>query len=74
MNEPVELHTALMFDCPECGLENFVRLAHPTLDDAEIDEMCEERGIPNDGNWMFAIHPEEVTCQFCKKTFPTIVG
>lgn len=57
---PVELHTALMFECHECGRENFVRLAHPALDDEEIEEICDEKGIPNDGGWMFTFcHDQE---------------
>lgn len=69
--ESVELHQAHMWDCPECGRENFCRAvtAELTPDD--------RRGIAADNPGLdaeavqgeFVSAPEEVTCKHCGVEF-----
>jgi len=63
----VELHAAFMFDCPHCGRENFCRALAPSLRDEDMDAICEEGGIKNDGHWHFILNPVSVICAYCQK-------
>lgn len=69
--EKVELHNAYMWDCPNCGRENFCRavVAELTPEDVEL-MMREHGGEPSDwqtGLWM--TRPDEVTCSACGAEF-----
>lgn len=61
----IELHRAAMFDCPECGRENFVRMVTPELSPEEESEAPAALGIEpwEEGNFVMA--PPRVQCQFC---------
>lgn len=58
---PVELHPAHVWDCPECGIENFVRSIVFEPDAQDLQEGLEP------GMWMTA--PDSVTCHSCATTF-----
>ena len=72
MMEKVEMNPAFMWDCPECGRENFARAIVPELSDEERMEMCQDYGIDpwDEGNWMTM--PEKVTCHACRKEFEAV--
>jgi hypothetical protein len=59
--DPVELHPAHVWDCPECGIENFCRCVF-----FEPDAQDMEMGIEQ-GMWLTA--PDQVTCTSCATTF-----
>ena len=67
--ETVELHGAFMFDCPECGRENFCRSVQPTFSEEEYSILCQEEGVENDGTWVFALRPTHVICAYCDTEF-----
>jgi len=69
--EHVELHQAFMWDCPECGLENFARSVRLELSPEEIEEMSENFGVASSTDSRFSIIPENVTCKHCEKKFIT---
>lgn len=70
--EPVELHPAFVWDCEECGLQNFELAIRVELSPEEMAEMREEQGIDPDwqGDWLSA--PSEVTCRHCGKAFEAL--
>lgn len=53
----VELHPAVMWDCPACGVENFARIV------SEYAETHVEDGETLDG--FVCAPPERVTCKGC---------
>lgn len=72
----VELHPAAMFDCPECGRENFTRMIRPAMDREEVItdlmekyEIDREEAEAQEGEFLMA--PESVTCAFCNLAFPS---
>ncbi len=70
----IELHLAFVFDCNECGRENFVRAVTCDFDDNTVAEMKEEYGIEayDLGDWQ--MQPTSVKCQFCKAEYSTDGG
>lgn len=72
MKEKIELHLAFMWDCPECGIENFCRSI--VADEYEEAEMREEHGIEpwELGKWHTA--PLLVTCKACGAEFEPNYG
>lgn len=71
MSELVELHPAFIWDCPECGREQFERGIVAEFSEEDRDAMMEEQGLnPGlDGDWMLA--PDQVTCNACGAVFKT---
>lgn len=80
MSEKVELHPAHMWDCPECGRENFCRsiVYHPEPGETMRDVVAHVLGVepfevPDDmaenSFWMTA--PDKVTCAHCGEAFET---
>jgi uncharacterized Zn finger protein len=71
MASHVELHPAFVYDCDECGRENFVRSIVGEFDEETLDEMREDHGITEyeAGDWHSA--PRTVKCQFCGSVFAT---
>lgn len=72
----IDLHPAHVWDCEECGRENFCRCVAVELDpsdpcDAELLEIaraeCTETGNKVEGFWQTA--PETVTCAHCGAEF-----
>ncbi len=66
-----ELHLAFMWDCHNCGRENFVRAMVPTLSDAELAELRDEHGIQPWQSGDFTTAPGKVTCAHCAAEFVT---
>ena len=67
----VELHSACVWDCDECGLENFERNRIFEASEEELAEMRDEHGVQpwEDGEW--TVRPTAVQCRHCKATFKT---
>lgn len=69
----VELHCAYVWDCPECGGENFCRAVTVEQTPEDIDHLVGEYGgDPSDwqtGQWM--TRPDEVTCAHCGQEYET---
>ena len=66
----VELHGAFMWDCDECGCENFVRAVKPLLDADEgiTIETLGRYGTTIDECFMA---PDSVECIHCGAEFDT---
>jgi len=84
-----ELHSAFVWDCDECGAENFERAIEGNIDEAAL-ENAEPQVLPellaidakDHGDGMMeapllvqriSIVPEYVICRSCRKTFTTTV-
>lgn len=66
----IELHPAHVWDCDECGRENFCRGIVVEPSEEERAEMEEAMGEPFVmGDWLTA--PNEVTCAHCGAEFDT---
>lgn len=65
----VELFPAFMWDCDNCGRENFVRATIPQLSEEERAELKYEYDIDMDGFIMES--PKRVICKFCETKFKT---
>ena len=67
----VELHLAWMWDCEDCGRENFIRAVEMSKEEIreEIESELEDEDIDNIDSVVDA--PEMVKCQFCGKEFET---
>lgn len=66
-----ELHLAFMWDCHNCGRENFVRAMVPNLGDNELHELRDEHGIQPWEAGKFTTGPGKVTCAHCCAMFRT---
>jgi len=82
-----ELHSAFVWDCDECGTENFERAIEGNLDEAAIayampanhfvalDAEDGEDGMMEASQLVhkIAVAPAFVECKECKATFPTSI-
>lgn len=68
---PVELHNAFVWDCDDCGRENFVRAVIAELTKEDVDHMIAEYGGDREewetGRW--TTRPDEVSCEHCGAEF-----
>ena len=69
MTEPVELHQAYRWDCPECGREVFGRLMLVERDSEEMDHLREEFGVEPYEEGEFLMYPKQVECPYCERRF-----
>lgn len=69
--DTVELHTAFMWDCNECGTENFERAIRPELSEEEIQEMREDFDLQEGEEGFFLMAPKEVVCSTCGTKYQT---
>ena len=68
----VELRTAFIWDCDECGRENLERIVPLILSDEEMREACDAfPGFALEQDKYFGTKPN-VTCKFCSTQFKTI--
>ena len=75
----VELHSAYVWDCPDCGRENFQRAVTFYLDpkdEADAEALRELYGedvdeIPEGHIPTAESYPNRVTCKHCEKEFET---
>lgn len=63
----VELIPALVWDCPECGIENFVRTSVPEMSKEDKEEYYNDLDV-DAGNFVIMV-PNTVTCPDCKSIF-----
>lgn len=68
----IQLNIAWMWDCDECGEENFERSFIPESDSEDMADLLEECG--QDEKALLCAFPFEVTCQRCGETFETEMG
>lgn len=83
-----ELHGAFVWDCDECGQENFVRAIEGQIDEPAMqegdpvgflvagDEVKTDEEEVSGSAWMqqrIILLPAMVTCSSCKNIFPTHV-
>lgn len=71
MRPIVVLHPAYVWDCEDCGHENFARAIRYEAAPDEVDELRTEHGIQpwDEGEWLCA--PMQVRCSHCKKSYDT---
>lgn len=67
----VELHPAHVWDCENCGLENFCRSVRPSLTEEEVEELRDEHGIQPFDTGEFLTAPNVVICRYCGHKFET---
>jgi hypothetical protein len=70
----VELHSAYVWDCDECGTENFVRAVTIDLnpddeEDAKAIEALYPEGVPEGAGVKAMTCPNRVVCKHCKTEF-----
>lgn len=68
----VQLNIAWMWDCEDCGRENFERTFVPEVNPERMAELAEEIG--DDGETMRCAFPFEVVCEHCGAEFETEIG
>lgn len=67
----IEVHPAYVFDCDECGAENFVRAIVPEMSQEELDELRIEHGVQPWEAGQFTAFPNEVVCSKCGFRYAT---
>jgi len=67
IKEIVELSPAYMWDCPNCGRENFQRSI--TLAMSDEDRLHMGLGPEESGCWQS--YPDTVICRFCEQQYKT---
>lgn len=70
--EKVELLPAFVWDCPQCGRENFVRGLVPELDEDELAEVRDRLGVEPWEEGFPLMAPSEVECSHCKSGWQSI--
>lgn len=72
----VEVHQAWMWDCPDCGTENFERSVTADLTREEAIELAKDIGeldefseVPENYSCDFVTAPIEVHCRQCAHIF-----
>lgn len=67
----VELHPASVWDCEECGRENFCRMVKPELTEEDLQELREDHGLHVCDTGLFLMAPDKVKCAYCFFEFET---
>ena len=76
--QTVELSPAYLWDCPECGRENFQRAVSVVLDPSDPDDAATIRDmhgiedhdpIPENFGVRMQTRPDRVTCRHCGAEF-----
>lgn len=67
----IELCPAYVFDCDDCGSENFVRGLIPSLTEEVIKELQEEFDVPPEDMGVWMCMPTQVKCSKCGAEFST---
>lgn len=86
----VELHCAFVWDCDECGRENFERAIEGNFDEAALEadenqvvghlvaldaESVDDELFESEClTQVIALAPRRVTCKHCKSSFETEIG
>jgi len=65
----VEVHTAWVWDCDDCGRENYERAATLEASEDEIAELRDDYGVQSWETGDFVAWPDQVTCVHCGETF-----
>jgi hypothetical protein len=69
----VELIPAFVWDCPECGVEQFERTIRAELSPEDMDYLRLQHGVDPLEEGDFLTQPREVQCSACKARFETVV-
>jgi len=67
--EKIEMHPAWVWDCPECGRENFARSIVVEMSEEESLELKLQSGINEWGDGFWQTAPSHVECKHCKFGF-----
>lgn len=67
--QKVWLHPAFVWDCEECGRENFCRAVRADCDEETLAFAKERIGVAPDEEGEFLQAPTHVTCAHCGITF-----
>ena len=70
--QKVELIPAFLWDCPECGKENFERTVVAELSQEELIELKFEHGVEPNSEGNFLTSPTSVDCRHCGTSFNTV--
>jgi hypothetical protein len=71
MPKQAMLHPAFVWDCDECGTENFVRTVRADLSAEELAEMKEDYDVEPWEEGEFLTAPKHVSCKQCGHEFET---
>ena len=73
MSKPIaEMHHAYVWDCDNCGRENFVRAIAFEGSPDDLEEMREEHGVETWDAGEFETYPDGVKCKHCGTEYATI--
>lgn len=67
-----EMSPALVWDCEECGRENFQRCIIKDADPEEREGICDDLGLDPESEHVsvrVAHEPRTVTCRYCDTTY-----
>ena len=65
------LSIAYVWDCDDCGRENFVRCIAADFGEDELQELRDEHGVEAWETGDFVTMPDKVTCKHCGAEFDT---
>jgi hypothetical protein len=71
MASHIELHPAFVWDCDDCGRENFERSIVGDFDEETLQQMRDEHGIQPWEAGDLHTAPTVVTCRHCGSVFGT---
>lgn len=71
MKDNIELHLAFVYDCDNCGKENFVRSIRIEADEDTMQELMEEHGVQPYEIGEYQQAPTTVKCTFCGTEYNT---
>jgi len=67
--EKVELLPAMLWICPECGVDNFERMIREEISEEEENEILEELDDPDVVSAENYLYPLDVKCKTCNEEF-----
>lgn len=68
----VSLRLAAEWTCPECGTDQFERLARIEMSPEDLISKKEQDGVLEGEGGMYVLMPEEVTCDRCGNTYKSV--
>lgn len=68
----VELHPAYVWDCNECGTENFERAIVPDMSPDDLEALRHDHGLQPWDLGNFQMMPDTVDCSECGASYRTV--
>jgi hypothetical protein len=72
MDRNAELHPAYVWDCEDCGSENFQRAIVRCMTEEEKEEIRQDAGLESAANIRCAGVPVNVICKACGSKFVSV--